>query len=102
MSGTITSIDGPIAGATIKLKDTPYGTVSNEKGEFLLIFQSKLPITLIIRYIGFKQKELTINKPTAKLDIQLNEDDQVLMGEVVVIKNKPSIIKKVINYIKHK
>ena len=32
----------PLAGVNIKVKNTPYGTVSNEKGEFVLVNGSKV------------------------------------------------------------
>ena len=102
VSGIIKDKQGPIIGATVILKGTSIGCVSNNKGEFSLTLQNKLPIVLYIRYIGYKQKELIIDKPTTKLDILLNEDDQVLMGEVVVVKHKQNVFKKIINHLKRK
>ena len=73
----------PILGASILIKNTRKGTITNEKGRFFLPITDK-KITVTISSVGFKTKEVTItldsNNPTIVLTMS-NE----LMGEVVTV-----------------
>ncbi|MDR1119553.1 MAG: SusC/RagA family TonB-linked outer membrane protein [Dysgonamonadaceae bacterium] len=72
----------PIVGANILVKGLNTGTVSNIDGAFRLNV-SALPVTLTIRYTGYRPEEIEIyEKPSETLVIPLVEN---LLNEVVVI-----------------
>jgi TonB-linked SusC/RagA family outer membrane protein len=72
----------PIIGANILVKGLNAGTVSNIDGAFRLNV-SALPVTLTIRYTGYRPEEIDIyEKPSETLVIPLVEN---LLNEVVVI-----------------
>lgn len=80
--GTITdNKKQPLIGATILIKGTTIGVVTNENGEFSI----KIPEgnqTLVCSFIGFKSKEIPVTNQT-QLNIVL-EEDMVTMDDVVV------------------
>ena len=44
----------PLAGVNIKVKNTPYGTVSNEKGEFVLAGKWEQGVSIEFSFIGMR------------------------------------------------
>ena len=83
-SGKVTSIsDGlPLPGVSVFVKGSPaIGTQTDAQGLFRLDVPAGAT-TLVIRYIGFKQKDVAITAGT--INIQL-EDDQTQLSEVVVV-----------------
>ena len=79
-SGTIVDSTGePIIGATVKVKGTTLGTVSDFDGRFQVA--APAGSTLVITYVGYQAKEL---KAAADMTITLIEDAKAL-SEVVVI-----------------
>ncbi|WP_179351300.1 SusC/RagA family TonB-linked outer membrane protein [Winogradskyella vidalii] len=82
VSGNVTDAQNvPLPGASIIKKGTSSGTTSDFDGNFTLQFNS-YPITLVVSYMGFESKEVTINKPEF-LNISLQESDHKL-DEVVI------------------
>ena len=72
----------PLPGASILVKGTTKGEVTNIDGEFTITLDST-PATLVISYLGYVKKELTItnqNSVTVVLD-----PDQQKLDEVVLI-----------------
>lgn len=81
VSGRILDAHGePIIGATIRVKETQEGTVSDMNGAFA--FHS-LPArsTLIVSYVGYSTREVIANR--SAMDIVLDENSETL-DEVVV------------------
>ncbi|MCL3781144.1 TonB-dependent receptor [Prolixibacteraceae bacterium JC049] len=70
----------PIIGATIVVKGTTIGTVTDIDGNFA-IPQVPDNALLLVKFIGYKEKEL---KPAAKLQITL-EEDVLEVGEVQIV-----------------
>ncbi|MEL7833472.1 DUF5686 and carboxypeptidase-like regulatory domain-containing protein [Fodinibius sp. Rm-B-1B1-1] len=65
INGTITDIKTgeTLPSANILIENTYRGTITNSNGEFsLTIPDSLLPATLIVRYIGYETKELSITR----------------------------------------
>lgn len=64
VTGVVTSLDGPVLGASIVLKGTAIGAVSNDQGEFR--FPEKLAANdvLVISYLGYETNEVIINENT--------------------------------------
>ena len=72
----------PIIGASVLVKGTKVGTVTNAEGEFSL----DVPASgmLVISYMGFATREVPITSHS-NLKITLNEDEAQNLNEVVVV-----------------
>ena len=82
VNGRITDEEGNgLPGATIIIKETTKGTVSDINGDFSL-FAFK-DTTLTISFSGYKREEININGKS-KIDIQLTPDIETLKEVVVV------------------
>ena len=64
VTGVVSSLDGPLFGATIVLKGTVTGATSNEKGEFTFPVDLKENDVLLVSYLGYKTNEITITSDT--------------------------------------
>jgi len=65
-----------LIGATILIENTTQGTYADVEGNFLLKTQ-KLPVTLIIKYIGYKDKKVVVSSVDKKIEIELEEGDYI-------------------------
>jgi len=82
LTGKVTDQTGePIIGASIKVKGTNSGTVTDVSGTFRLNGTGKG--TIVISYIGYQTQEISVNGQSNVL-VQLKEDDKSL-DEVVVV-----------------
>ena len=82
ISGKVFSADDgqPVIGATVMVKGTTVGTITNTDGDFKINLQGNAK-SLLISYVGMKTVEvLAINNMTVKL-----ESDSKMIDEVVVI-----------------
>ena len=79
--GTVSDNYGPVIGASVVVKGTTQGVITDLDGNFKL----EVPVgaTIVISYIGYKEKEI-VYKGEAELNVQLNENVQELQ-EVQVI-----------------
>lgn len=83
VSGTITDeLNEPLVGASVVVKGTTNGTVTNEFGQFSLLVPDKESV-LVITYIGHQTQEITGGTQTP-LKIVLIADANAL-NEVVVV-----------------
>lgn len=81
ISGKVLDEQGePVIGATVSLKGTSEGTITDINGGFSLTATSG---TLVVSYIGYKTKEVNITGKTF-LEVVIGEDSE-LLDEVVVI-----------------
>ena len=78
-----------LIGATVVIKETATGTVTNTDGEFELTFQEPLPFTVIISYVGYVSQELVIDSPGQEINIGLNPD-AYLIDDVEIKGNRLS------------
>lgn len=71
VTGTVSDASEPIIGATVKVKGTTQGVITDMDGKFTL----KVPIgaTLAISYVGYQDKEI-VYKGESELKISLSED----------------------------
>ena len=82
VTGTITDERGEeIIGASVMVKGTTNGTISDASGKFSISVPEKG--TLVISYIGYQSQEIPIGNETS-LQIRLEESLQAL-DEVVVV-----------------
>ena len=83
VSGTVVDHEGePLIGATVKVTGSESGAVTDIDGNF----QMNAPAngTLLISYVGYKDREVPINGRTDLGKIELTSDNQVLDQVVVV------------------
>lgn len=85
LSGKVTDIrtKEPIIGATVSVKGTRAGAITGLDGTFLLKSKEKLPVTLDIRVVGYKNQEVDVYQ-AGSVDIELTEGYNRL-DEIVVI-----------------
>ncbi|MBD3617516.1 MAG: carboxypeptidase-like regulatory domain-containing protein [Gracilimonas sp.] len=79
----------PLPAAHVIIKDTYKGTISNEDGEFSLMVR-ELPVTLVVRFIGFESQEKTVKENSGPVDFLL-KPSVAEMGEIVVTGEDPAI-----------
>lgn len=82
------SMNEPLIGATIQLKGTSIGTVTNFDGEFEIPNLQAGEYTLIISYVSFLTQEIRVSVPQKNaLQVRLQSDD-LQLGEVTVSARK--------------
>ena len=85
----------PLPFASIRLKNHPIGTISNENGEFdFYIPKSKRNDTLNISFIGFNSYEVPLVNINRELEIVLTPSSNVLDEVILTEKNPLDYIKK--------
>ena len=77
----IDETETPLIGATVQVKNTQKGVVTDFDGKFSI--KANNNATLIISYIGYKNQEIKI-KNQRNLNIKL-EPDNAMLDEVVVV-----------------
>ena len=83
INGKVTDASNfPLPGASILVKGTTKGTVTDFDGQFTLTLDNT-PATLVVSFLGYKNREVIVNNQT-QLVIVLQEDRSQL-DEVVVI-----------------
>ncbi|MCB0640304.1 MAG: SusC/RagA family TonB-linked outer membrane protein, partial [Phaeodactylibacter sp.] len=81
VSGTVTDAREPLIGASVAVKGTSNGTITDLDGHFTLTVPANSVIA--VTYVGYAAQEFTIHADTM-LNVLLLEDN-VDLGEVVVI-----------------
>ncbi|PXY38778.1 TonB-dependent receptor [Flavobacterium cheongpyeongense] len=85
IEGTITdSQKKPLGAANIVVKGSTISTITDENGKFSLDTNGKkLPLTLLVQYVGYKTTEVEITTlPIPLLEVALKEENELI--EVVV------------------
>jgi iron complex outermembrane receptor protein len=70
-----------LTGATVTIKGTTNGSVTDVNGEFSLVTGQKLPFTLIVSYVGYLKKEVLINESKVEIKLDVNN---TLLDDVVI------------------
>ena len=63
----------PLPNANILVKETTFGTVSNNDGEFELSVPIEPPFTLVVSFLGYVSREIIIEEHSEKLEVTLKE-----------------------------
>ncbi|UYQ91568.1 M56 family metallopeptidase [Chitinophaga horti] len=90
LEGVVTSKSGtPVKNATILIKGTQNGTISDADGSFAL---DELPeqATIVVSSVGFVTREVAINQGGRNLLIQLERDNKEMKEVVVVAYGDPA------------
>jgi len=73
----------PLEAANVVIKGTTSSTTTDQNGRFSIDSKGKLPITLLVQYVGYKTTEIEITAlPTAPLQLIIREENELI--EVVV------------------
>ena len=73
----------PLMGASVKIRGTNIGVVSNSKGLFSMILPSKDAV-LVISFLGYKTEEVSVTLPLKEVLIIELQKDVGTLQEVVV------------------
>ncbi len=73
----------PVIGATVKVKNTTTGTITDTKGNFQFAVKHSLPVTLVFSIVGYKYQEYDVYE-NESLTVPLSEDLNKLSTVVVV------------------
>lgn len=84
IGGTVTDESGePLIGASIVVKGTATGTVTDLDGKFEFSAPQALPFVVVISYTGFNPEEINITESKTDLSISLLEG--ILIGQEIVV-----------------
>ncbi|MFH7002335.1 TonB-dependent siderophore receptor [Flavobacterium bizetiae] len=102
IKGTITTSDGELAvGVNIILKNSKYGTITNEDGAFEFSRVKANTYTLQVSLTGYETLEQEVNvvtNETTSLDLQLKVSNKQLK-EVIITNNRAKLFPKQSNYV---
>lgn len=82
IKGTVNGDDGPVIGATIRVKGSSTGVVTDLDGNFTI--NAPAGSTLEISYLGYKTKTIKLGNEQKTLSVNMTEDAAQL-SEVVVV-----------------
>jgi iron complex outermembrane receptor protein len=75
----------PLIGASIVIKNTTIGTVTDYDGEFSLKTDQNLPVTIVVSYLGYLTKEVEVTTTGNALKINMSENDGITIeGDITV------------------
>jgi iron complex outermembrane receptor protein len=84
ITGTVVdNTQEPLIGASVVLKGTTSGTITDFDGNFTLVINQKAPFTLVVNYVGFKNAEVQVSGNQTGLKVVLDDESSIL-DEVVV------------------
>lgn len=73
-----------IVGATVIIKSTDIGTISDANGKFSISTNKPLPLTLVVSFLGYKTQEISTGLSQESFSIELAETTNQLDETVVV------------------
>jgi len=84
LTGTVLdkSSNSPIIGATVAIQGKSIGVITDGTGNFELAASQKLPLTLLVSYVGYETQEIDVYEPE-KLSIELTSNNTKI-NEVVI------------------
>lgn len=87
ITGTILSDDNlkePLIGASVMVKGTTKGGVTDFEGKFEMEIDESDPVTLVVRYMGYKEMEVSVGQQS-ELTISLPPTGGKTLDDVVVV-----------------
>ncbi|WP_207509329.1 TonB-dependent receptor [Telluribacter humicola] len=75
-----------LIGATVAIKGTTNGALTDANGEFSLVTGQKLPFTVVVSYVGYQKKELVVKD--SKVEIKLDENANDLSDVVITSRRR--------------
>ncbi|WP_460217784.1 carboxypeptidase-like regulatory domain-containing protein [Psychroserpens sp. MEBiC05023] len=80
VKGSVNDENGPLLGASITLKNSKVGTVSDENGAFTFPKTLKSGDVLVFSFLGYEMKEVKIKSNTTFLKVILETDLVEILG----------------------
>ncbi len=83
LSGTVVDerTKEPLPGATVQLEGVTHATLTDVAGKFHFVTGQKLPVTVLVSYIGYEKQQVVVTTPEVTI---LLREDLKLLNEVVV------------------
>jgi TonB-dependent receptor len=76
----------PLPGATVQVKATTTGSATSINGDFLISSVPPGNVTLVVRFIGYAEKELQVEvKPGETTNVNIGLSPNVVIGEEIII-----------------
>ncbi|NJN77259.1 MAG: hypothetical protein HC803_02145 [Saprospiraceae bacterium] len=75
----------PLIGASIIIKNTTIGTVTDYDGAFSFKTDQSLPLTISVSYLGYVTQEVEVLSTDEPLKIKLSENDGITIDEDIVV-----------------
>jgi iron complex outermembrane receptor protein len=74
-----------LIGATVNIKDTQIGAVTNADGNFELVYSGNYPVTIVVRYIGYQtfEKQITDNNGGKRIQFLVKKNATALKNIVI-------------------
>src|SRR5690606_12354571 len=60
----------PLAGATLQLAGITHSTKTDKQGRFQFVTGQKLPVTLIVSYIGYATKQVVVSENPVTIELE--------------------------------
>jgi len=76
----------PLIGASVLVKGTTDGNITDYDGQFEIRTEAPRPFTLIISYTGFQAREFEITEAETELNVRMEED--IISTEVVEVRGQ--------------
>lgn len=98
---TETNLEKTIENVSVRISNSPYSTITNKKGEFLITLPKKANYKLIFQHLSYQSfiKEVkTTNSDTIQLIISLQQKSNLLDSISVYAINKPETLVGKTNY----
>jgi TonB-linked SusC/RagA family outer membrane protein len=71
----------PLAGATVHITGTTHEVITNKDGQFNFLTGQRLPVTLVISYVGYTSRQIVITEKYTEISLQEKNSN---LDEVVV------------------
>ncbi len=83
----------PIIGASVNIKGTTHGAITDFDGKFHFQTSQKLPYTLIVSYMGYKKAETVVNENSVIISLteEPNALSEVIVTALGITKEKKSL-----------
>jgi outer membrane receptor protein involved in Fe transport len=75
----------PLIGASIVIKNTTTGTVTDYDGLFSLKTDEALPLTLVVSYLGYNTQEVEVVSTDEPIKIKMAENDGITIGGDITV-----------------
>lgn len=84
VSGIVSTEDGPLPGASVSVKGTSLGTITDSDGRFNLSIPTDADAVIVVSFIGYTQEEVALSSGQTTVEVSLTADISTL-DEVVVV-----------------
>ncbi|BDU24968.1 MULTISPECIES: TonB-dependent receptor [unclassified Flavobacterium] len=84
IEGVVTTSENiPLEAVNVVIKGTTHSAITDNSGKFIIDSQGRLPLTLLIQYVGYKTTEIELSAiPANPIQVALKEENELV--EVVV------------------